>query len=111
VKYFTRRHLENNKKGVTIMSESPVERLMSTHPDLEVWWDSSPLMFESWVQKTVQKAAPAQREELEAQLRRLYNAADPGKSLFRGCTTNPPLSWEAVKAIRIPGGHMWMSWC
>jgi transaldolase len=80
------------------MSESPVERLMNTHPDLEVWWDSSPLMFEPWVQKTVQKAAPAQREELEAQLRRLYNAADPGTSLFRGCTTNPPLSWEAVRS-------------
>jgi len=80
------------------MSESPVERLMNTNPELEIWWDSSPLMFEAWVQKTVQKAAPAQREELEAQLRRLYNADDPGKSLFRGCTTNPPLSWEAVRS-------------
>jgi len=24
------------------MIESPVERLMKVHPDLEVWWDSSP---------------------------------------------------------------------
>jgi transaldolase len=80
------------------MSESPVERLMKTNPNLEVWWDSSPLVFESWVQKTIQKAAPAQREELEAQLRRLYDAEDPGKSLFRGCTTNPPLSWETVRS-------------
>jgi transaldolase len=80
------------------MSESPVERLMKTNPDLEVWWDSSPLMFEPWVQKLVQKAQPSQRDELEAQLRQLYNSKEPGKSLFRGCTTNPPLSWEAVKS-------------
>ena len=80
------------------MSESPIERLMKTNPDLEVWWDSSPLMFESWVQKLVQNASPAKKEDLEAQLRRLFNTQDPGKSLFRGCTTNPPLSWEAVKS-------------
>ena len=80
------------------MSDSPVERLMNTHPDLEVWWDSSPLMFEPWVQKLVQSASPSRKEVLETQLRRLYNSADPGKSLFRGCTTNPPLSWEAVKS-------------
>ena len=80
------------------MSESPVEKLMKTNPDLEVWWDSSPLMFERWVQKTVRNAKPAEQQDLEAQLRRLYNAKEPGKSLFRGCTTNPPLSWEAVKS-------------
>ena len=80
------------------MSESPVERLMNTNPDLEVWWDSSPLMFEPWLKKLVQNASPSQKEDLEAQLRRLYNIEEPGKSLFRGCTTNPPLSWEAVKS-------------
>jgi transaldolase len=80
------------------MSESPIERLMNTNPDLEIWWDSSPLMFESWLQKLVQNAGPEKKEDLEAQLRRLYNASNPGKSLFRGCTTNPPLSWEAVRS-------------
>lgn len=80
------------------MSESPIEKLMKTNQDLEVWWDSSPLMFEHWVQKMVQNAKPAEKKELEAQLRRLYNAEEPSKSLFRGCTTNPPLSWDAVKS-------------
>jgi transaldolase len=80
------------------MSESPIERLMNTNPDLEIWWDSSPLMFESWLQKLVQNAGPEKKEDLEAKLRRLYNASNPGKSLFRGCTTNPPLSWEAVRS-------------
>ena len=43
-------------------------------------------------------AAPDSRKaELEAQLR-FSTAQDPAKSVFRGCTTNPPLSLEAVKA-------------
>ena len=80
------------------MSESVIERLVKTNPDMEVWWDSSPLIFEQWVLKMV-KAAPERRKaELEAQLRRLFNSADPAKSVVRGCTTNPPLSLEAVKS-------------
>ena len=31
------------------MSESVVERLIKTNPGMEVWWDSSPLIFEKWV--------------------------------------------------------------
>jgi len=80
-----------------VMVESPIERLIKTNPDMEIWWDSSPLVFESWVQKMV-AAAPADKKRLwEEQLRRLYNAEDPAKSVFRGCTTNPPLSLKAVQ--------------
>lgn len=80
------------------MNESPVERLAKTHPDLEIWWDSSPLVYDAWVRKMLQKADPARRSELEAQLARLYNAEAPAQSIFRGCTTNPPLSWQAIQA-------------
>jgi transaldolase len=80
------------------MSESVIERLVKTNPDMEIWWDSSPLIFEPWVAKMVKAAPQWRKAELEAQLRRLFNAADPAKSVFRGCTTNPPLSLEAVKA-------------
>jgi transaldolase len=80
------------------MITSPVERLTQTHPDLEIWWDSSPLVFEKWVQEMVDAAAPSRKPVLEAQLRRLYNADDPAQSLFRGCTTNPPLSLKAVQS-------------
>ena len=80
------------------MIESPVERLTKTHPDLEVWWDSSPLVFEKWMQEMVDAAEPARKPMLEAQLRRLYNADDPAQSVFRGCTTNPPLSLKAVQS-------------
>ena len=80
------------------MSKSPVERLMNVHPDLEVWWDSSPLVYDKWAQQVVDSAAPNKRATLAEQLQRLYNTQDPAQSLIRGCTTNPPLSLKAVKS-------------
>ena len=88
---------------------SPVERLAQTHPDLEIWWDSSPLVYKSWVQKMLNAAEPRQRPMLEAQLARLApgdNTEDPGASVFRGCTTNPPLSLQAVKSDT----QFWNEW-
>ena len=78
------------------MEESPLERLAKTHPDLEIWWDSSPLVYNQWVRKMLNSAEPPRRPLLEEQLSRLYNLDAPAKSVFRGCTTNPPLSWQAI---------------
>ncbi|MBN1486744.1 MAG: transaldolase [Anaerolineae bacterium] len=88
------------------MSKSTIERLIKTNPDMEIWWDSSPLVFEKWVQEMLAAADPADRDELEDQLRRLYNAEDPAKSIFRGCTTNPPLSLTAVQS----DPEFWDAW-
>ncbi len=80
------------------MIASPVERLAQTHPDLEIWWDSSPLVYNQWVQKMLDTTDPSRKPVLAEQLARLYNAEEPAKSIFRGCTTNPPLSLQAVKS-------------
>jgi transaldolase len=88
------------------MIPSPVERLAQTHPDLEIWWDSSPLVYRSWVNTMLGAAEPERRPVLEEQFARLYDTLDPGRSLFRGCTTNPPLSWQAVQAD-VPA---WTGW-
>ncbi|MGA2110985.1 MAG: transaldolase family protein [Anaerolineales bacterium] len=80
------------------MSESVVERLQNTNPDMEIWWDSSPLIFNSWVKKMVEAAPAAQKKELEAQLKRLILWEDMPRSVIRGCTTNPPLSLAAIKS-------------
>jgi transaldolase len=88
------------------MNESSVERLAKTHPDLEIWWDSSPLVYEQWVQKMMDAAEPGRRPVLEEQLGRLYNAGEPAESLFRGCTTNPPLSLQAIKS----DPELWNEW-
>ena len=88
------------------MIESPIERLVKTNPDMEIWWDSSPLVFEKWVQKMVDGAEPGRKSILEEQLRRLYNAEDPAQSLTRGCTTNPPISLKAVQSDH----EFWNEW-
>ncbi len=80
------------------MEESPLERLAKTHPDLEIWWDSSPLVYNQWVRKMLNSIEPPGRPALEEQLSRLYNVDAPAKSVFRGCTTNPPLSWQAIQS-------------
>jgi transaldolase len=80
------------------MDESAVERLAKTHPDLEIWWDSSPLVYNQWVRKMVNTADTSRKSMLEEQLSRLYNPEAPSQSIFRGCTTNPPLSWQAVQS-------------
>ena len=80
------------------MKESAVERLIKTNPNMEIWWDSSPLVFKPWVEKMVSAAPQERKAEIKEQLNRLYNADSPADSIFRGCTTNPPLSWSAVQS-------------
>jgi transaldolase len=94
------------EKGDADMIESPVERLVKTHPDMEIWWDSSPLVYIQWTQKMLSAAEPSRRPILEEQLGRLYNVESPAKSVFRGCTTNPPLSWQAIKSDPV----FWGEW-
>lgn len=79
------------------MSESVLDRLQMVHPDMEIWWDSSPLIFESWVKKMIDEAPADKKALLDEQLNRIYDLKDPAKSIVRGCTTNPPLSLGAVK--------------
>jgi transaldolase len=43
-------------------------------------------------------AEPERRPVLVEQFARLYDPVDPGRSVFRGCTTNPLLSWQAIRA-------------
>ncbi len=88
------------------MNESAVERLTKTHPDLEIWWDSSPLVYNQWVRKMVNAAEPSRKPRLEEQLARLFNTEAPAQSIFRGCTTNPPLSWQAVQS----DPEFWSEW-
>jgi len=79
------------------MKKNPLERLMDTHPGLEIWWDSSPLIYSNWSEGLLKKAAPDRLGELREQLRRLYDPEHPEIALFRGVTTNPPLSLQVIK--------------
>ena len=79
------------------MKKSPLERLMETHPGLEIWWDSSPLIYTSWTEDMLKKAPPDRVKELQEQLKRFYDPEHPEEALFRGVTTNPPLSLNVIK--------------
>jgi transaldolase len=78
------------------MRKSVVERLWEVNREAEIWWDSSPILYENWRSKMMQKAE--NKEEMKAWLDRLYHPDNPpGKNIFRGVTTNPPLSYNVLK--------------
>lgn len=80
------------------MTSSLVERLQAANRFAEIWWDSSPLVFDAWRGGLLAAVPEDERDALAAQLDRLMDFGDPSTSGFRGCTTNPPLSLAAVKA-------------
>jgi transaldolase len=73
------------------------EDLVAVSPGMEIWWDSSPVIFGNWCEKMLAKSDDADKASLKAQFARMYNADDPMSQLFRGVTTNPPLSLAAFK--------------
>ncbi|NIA20774.1 MAG: transaldolase [Anaerolineaceae bacterium] len=85
---------------------SVIEDLANTGGGLEIWWDSSPLIFKPWVEEVVGQACGCSKEQLRTQLQRLYREDCPEQSVFVGCTTNPPLSWQAIQKDR----PRWDAW-
>jgi transaldolase len=86
---------------------NPVRRLKDTHPDLEIWWDSSPLIYENWL------AAPG-KPYANAGLF-LVDPSDPltrvpraglsrflPESVLQGATTNQPLTWQVIDGNPAP---------
>jgi transaldolase len=81
----------------TEVAPSALEKLAGTHPGLEPWWDSSPLIFDAWREELLAPLAGEAREERAQQLDRLFNRERPGESVFVGVTSNPPLSVQAIQ--------------
>jgi transaldolase len=74
-----------------------LEKLVTASPGMEIWWDSSPVIFENWCRKLLSKADERDRQTLKRQFGRMYNIERPESSLFRGVTTNPSLSLQAIQ--------------
>ena len=72
------------------------EKLVDVSPGMEIWWDSSPVIFNNWCRKLLDKAAPENREIMQAQFDRMFDESSPETQLFRGVTTNPALSLQAI---------------
>ena len=83
-----------------------LDRLRDTSSGLEIWWDSSPLVYPGWSQRLVAGLPEDKREIQTQQLRRLYDPSRPAETLFTGVTTNPPLSYQAI----LDDPARWSAW-
>lgn len=73
-------------------NRSIFEKLAQINPEAEIWWDSSPLIYEAWAEELLNSIEDkGKRVKVKEKLLRLYDRDHPGESLFRGVTTNPPL--------------------
>ncbi len=82
------------------MKEHVLEQLAATNPESEIWWDSSPLIYESWKAETLAKDPDPATSGWSQQLTRFFDLPTiqaEGKMGFRGVTTNPPLCLQAIK--------------
>ncbi|MDP9750884.1 transaldolase family protein [Thermoanaerobacter pentosaceus] len=73
---------------------SAMERLNSLSPDVELWWDSNPLIYEKWCNDFLNSIENKNLKDLISfQLKRLWDKeSDPEDWVFKGVTTNPPLT-------------------
>ena len=78
--------------------ESAIERLSNTTQGMEIWWDSSPLIYKSWSKKVLDKTDPSYRPIMEDQLKKLFSAGQTD-IVFDGVTTNPRLTSRVLELI------------
>jgi transaldolase len=71
---------------------SVLERLIEINPEAEIWWDSSPIIYDDWKQEVLKELPEEDKEIIQKQFKKFYNPEDPQSMLFRGVTTNPSLS-------------------
>lgn len=74
-----------------------LEDLVAVSTGMEIWWDSSPVIFDNWCKKMLAEADAGDQDNLKRQFRRMYDTDDPEGQLFRGVTINPPLSLAAFR--------------
>lgn len=67
--------------------------LCSLNSGTEVWWDSSPLVYDQWRAVTL-----AGSPGLALAVNEFWDREAPAGGLIRGCTTNPPLAWQVIEA-------------
>ena len=79
--------------------QSAIERLSGTSDDMEVWWDSSPLIFDSWAKKTLAQTEFDYKSTMVEQLKKLFDKENPDNIVFDGVTTNPRLTSRVLELI------------
>lgn len=70
-----------------------IDRLLSAHPEAELWWDSLPSAFDGWARMLTAQAPETRAPEIRAWIQRL---AFPD-GLLTGATTNPRLVLDGLR--------------
>jgi transaldolase len=78
---------------IMTQNESSLERIAGANPELEIWWDSSPLIFSSWAEQWLAGQTP----DRAAQLARFFEGPVQQRVIC-GVTTNPPLCKQVLEA-------------
>ncbi len=79
--------------------KSAIHRLSDTAEEMEIWWDSSPLVFETWAAQEIEKAEDDKKEITRQRLKTLFDKDNPQDTLFDGVTTNPRLTRKVLDLI------------
>ncbi len=78
---------------------NPWKRITELNPETEIWWDSSPLVWPNFKDDFTKSSTVPEsdkkwfRDEVDSMF---FDAPVEGW-IFKGCTTNPPLSWAVLK--------------
>ena len=77
--------------------ENVWRRIQKLNPETEIWWDSSPLVWPNFVE-SYPKSIPAEDQEwFKKEANSMFLDAPVSQWVFKGCTTNPPLSWAVLQ--------------
>ena len=79
------------------MSENALRRLQALNAETEIWWDSSPLVWPNFVESYMAGLPEADRAWFKKETDGMFLDAPVSEWAFKGCTTNPPLSWAVIQ--------------
>ena len=91
-------HLTRRDK--LIMKQHFLEKFANSGSGMEFWWDSSPLIFDSWKKNFLSKLDRTKRSLYLNFFNNLISESNPESQFFLGSTTNPILAWQAILADR-----------
>ncbi|MGA2478991.1 MAG: transaldolase family protein [Spirochaetia bacterium] len=76
---------------------NPWKTISAMNPETEIWWDSSPLVWPNFKDDFLKGRPEAEKEWYKKELDSLFFDSPVNGWIFKGCTTNPPLSWAVLK--------------
>lgn len=71
--------------------------IVKLNTETEIWWDSSTLLWPNFKESYLKEIPEKEHGWFKSEVESMMYDAPVEDWLFRGCTTNPPLSWAVLK--------------